>query len=102
VTKQRFFCDSCGTEVSRTAERCPECGRIFTSVRCPRCGHTGGLSDFRRGCPDCGWIDESASEPVQAAPAVPVVPAAPLAPWVWAAAILALLASLSALWLALR
>ncbi|MBP7095343.1 MAG: hypothetical protein KBC36_04545 [Spirochaetia bacterium] len=100
MTKQRFFCDSCGTEVAKTAERCPECGRIFTSVRCPRCGHTGSLADFRRGCPDCGWIDEAAQEAPP--PAKPVVPAAPLAPWVWAAAILALLASLSALYLVLR
>lgn len=102
MTRQRFFCDSCGTEVGRTAERCPECGRIFTSVRCPRCGHTGSLADFRRGCPECGWVEEAAAEEAETPPAKPVVPAPPLSPWVWAAAVTALLASLSALWLVLR
>ena len=54
--KTRFFCESCGREVSPTARRCPGCGKNFTSVKCPECGFEGGVADFADGCPSCGYL----------------------------------------------
>lgn len=50
-----FFCEKCGTAVSRDAGKCPNCGRYFTSVRCPSCGFTGQADLFAEGCPLCGY-----------------------------------------------
>jgi hypothetical protein len=54
--KTRFYCESCGQEVSPTARRCPGCGRHFTSVKCPECGFEGRAADFAEGCPSCGYL----------------------------------------------
>jgi len=51
----RFFCENCGAEVPRNADRCPQCGRYFASVRCPSCGFVGAESLFGAGCPLCGY-----------------------------------------------
>src|SRR5208337_2755981 len=51
----RYYCESCGTEVSARASSCPTCGSVFTAVRCPECGHEGRASEFRSGCPMCGY-----------------------------------------------
>jgi primosomal protein N' len=60
--KARYFCENCGKEVSPGATTCPWCGRVFTAVRCPQCGYEGKPSDFRKGCPSCGF-----NQPVPAA-----------------------------------
>jgi hypothetical protein len=55
--KARFFCESCGAEVSHSQKVCPSCGRTFTAVKCPRCGFEGGAKQFARGCPQCGYLN---------------------------------------------
>jgi predicted RNA-binding Zn-ribbon protein involved in translation (DUF1610 family) len=55
ASNPKFFCENCGAQVDRNSERCPECGRYFSSVRCPSCGFTGAESLFRQGCPVCGY-----------------------------------------------
>ncbi len=51
----KFFCENCGKEVRRNANMCPHCGRFFASVKCPACNYTGDESQFRNGCPRCGY-----------------------------------------------
>ena len=51
----KFFCESCGSEVSNNAKFCPTCGKFFAAVRCPKCGRTGTNDDFKDGCPTCGY-----------------------------------------------
>ncbi|MBP5520593.1 MAG: zinc ribbon domain-containing protein [Treponema sp.] len=51
----KFFCESCGSEVPRNSRVCPTCGKFFASVRCPKCGKMGTNSDFKNGCPKCGY-----------------------------------------------
>jgi RNA polymerase subunit RPABC4/transcription elongation factor Spt4 len=55
--KARFFCESCGAEVSHSQKVCPSCGRTFTAVKCPQCGFEGGAKQFARGCPQCGYLN---------------------------------------------
>jgi hypothetical protein len=55
--KARFFCESCGAEVSHSEKVCPSCGRTFTAVKCPQCGFEGGAKQFARGCPQCGYLN---------------------------------------------
>jgi len=55
--KARFFCESCGAEVSQTQKVCPSCGKTFTAVKCPQCGFEGGARQFARGCPQCGYLN---------------------------------------------
>lgn len=55
MTRSRFFCENCGTEVRPHAKVCPNCGRFFSAVRCPSCGYTGEGKEFVRGCPNCGY-----------------------------------------------
>ena len=55
---QKFYCDNCGTKVSRDTVKCPKCGRFFKSVRCPSCGLTGSPDLFVNGCPSCGYAEE--------------------------------------------
>ena len=50
-----FFCENCGKEVSSGMDRCPSCGREFSSVRCPECGFSGESEKFLHGCPGCGY-----------------------------------------------
>ena len=52
---ERFFCESCGTEVNGAASICPACGSVFTAVRCPKCAYEGRASEFHSGCPVCGY-----------------------------------------------
>ncbi|MFI5367578.1 MAG: zinc ribbon domain-containing protein [Spirochaetia bacterium] len=70
--RARYFCENCGKEVNPRASTCPWCGRVFTAVRCPECGFEGKASDFRAGCPSCGF-----NQPV---PSAPKTPAARLRP----------------------
>jgi len=51
----RFYCDNCGAQVDRSADRCPQCGRHFAFVRCPQCGFTAEQEKFSKGCPACGY-----------------------------------------------
>ena len=51
----KFFCENCGKEVKRNASICPHCGRFFASVKCPACNYIGEESQFRDGCPRCGF-----------------------------------------------
>lgn len=53
--RAKFFCENCGAEVPPNAKMCRHCGRFFTSVRCPVCGATGTNSQFKNGCPVCGY-----------------------------------------------
>ena len=55
MKKPRFYCDNCSREVGGSAESCPGCGRLFSSIRCPVCSLTGGEADFAAGCPACGY-----------------------------------------------
>jgi predicted RNA-binding Zn-ribbon protein involved in translation (DUF1610 family) len=61
----RFFCDNCGKEVGKDEKRCPVCGRYFSAIRCPKCGFAGEETQFRNGCPACGY---SARPPRQQKP----------------------------------
>ncbi len=51
----KFFCEYCDSEVPRNARFCRKCGHFFLSVRCPACGKTGDQSEFKDGCPACGY-----------------------------------------------
>lgn len=51
----KFFCENCGSEVPESSKFCKKCGKFFSAVRCPKCGCTGHSSDFKNGCPDCGY-----------------------------------------------
>jgi len=55
----KFFCESCKIEVPLETESCPSCGKVFYSVLCPRCGREGFPHEFRRGCPQCGYMKET-------------------------------------------
>jgi RNA polymerase subunit RPABC4/transcription elongation factor Spt4 len=63
-----FFCDNCGAEVPRDSKNCPQCGRHFTSVLCPSCGFVGNESQFREGCPSCGYSALSEKEGASSTP----------------------------------
>lgn len=51
----KFFCENCGSEVTRNSKSCPKCGKFFASVRCPQCGRIGSNEEFINGCPSCGY-----------------------------------------------
>ena len=53
--KAKFFCESCGAEVSQNARVCTNCGKFFSAVRCPHCGRIGRTEEFIHGCPECGY-----------------------------------------------
>ena len=53
--KPRFYCETCGREVSVDVDECPYCGMKFYGVMCPRCGKSGLASEFVKGCPRCGY-----------------------------------------------
>lgn len=55
MSANKFFCENCHREVKASAKVCPHCGRVFTAVRCPSCSYVGQASDFRSGCPNCGY-----------------------------------------------
>jgi len=56
----KYFCENCGAEVASKARFCPHCGKFFSAVRCPNCGHTGSVSEFKKGCPVCHYaVSES-------------------------------------------
>jgi len=55
----QFFCESCGIEVPRDAESCPNCGKRFASVRCPACDFVGDVAIFKDGCPVCDYTPGS-------------------------------------------
>jgi len=66
VKPPRFFCNNCGTEVASGENRCPECGRYFSSVKCPRCGFSGEEQLFRDGCPVCFYPSSKSAAPGKA------------------------------------
>ena len=51
----KFFCENCGSEVPESSKFCKKCGKFFSAVRCPKCGCTGHSSEFKNGCPQCGY-----------------------------------------------
>ena len=51
----KFFCENCGEEVKENAKICTHCGKFFTNIRCPKCFHQGDSSEFKNGCPECGY-----------------------------------------------
>ena len=51
----RFSCENCNSEVGRDDKVCSRCVHFFASVRCPHCGMLGDPSQFRSGCPQCGY-----------------------------------------------
>ena len=59
---KQFFCEHCGHPVSLTADRCPNCSRVFDAVKCPVCSFSGKPVLFSDGCPSCGYL--SAKKPV--------------------------------------
>ncbi|MDR3355828.1 MAG: hypothetical protein LBO04_01410 [Spirochaetaceae bacterium] len=79
--KPRFFCDGCGAEVAASTERCPRCGKYFSSIRCPRCGFSGAADTFGNGCPACGY---SAKPVNRGYPRQTRTPASPAASWLYA------------------
>ena len=106
--KGSFFCEACGAEVRGRADRCPGCGRSFLGIRCPRCGREGNADEFVKGCPDCGYMADSAADGVGARPAPkgrpeprrlrpPAWP--PVLYWILSAALAAGLALGLAIWL---
>jgi len=56
VDGHKFFCDTCGKPVPSGSSVCPHCGAGFSGVRCPSCGHQGLESEFKAGCPACGFL----------------------------------------------
>lgn len=58
----KFFCENCSKEVKRDASFCPHCGRFFASVRCPACNYKGIASQFKNGCPRCGYAINSKND----------------------------------------
>jgi uncharacterized membrane protein YvbJ len=66
--KARYFCENCGAEVRPGASSCPSCGRVFTAVRCPECGFEGRASEFAKGCPSCGFMEQKKLELLPARP----------------------------------
>lgn len=59
----KFFCENCGAEVPENAKLCKNCGKFFISVRCPACGKVGTSSEFKKGCPGCGYAVNKKSFP---------------------------------------
>ena len=57
----RFFCENCNSEVGRDDKVCSRCGHFFASVRCPHCGMLGDPSQFKSGCPQCGYAMDLSS-----------------------------------------
>ena len=57
----RFFCENCNSEVGRDDKVCARCGHFFASVRCPNCGMMGEPSQFKSGCPQCGYAMDLSS-----------------------------------------
>ena len=103
----RFFCDNCGTEVSRDQHACPKCGRFFASVRCPACGFSGEEKLFAKGCPSCGYSAPKAAPKARNAKQrgrakPPKIAAGPLPLWVYVVSAAALLFVLAALVIVLR
>jgi predicted RNA-binding Zn-ribbon protein involved in translation (DUF1610 family) len=98
----RFFCENCGEEVPRNAEKCPRCGRFFASVRCPACGFTGAESLFKGGCPVCGY-SAPASGSWEKAPVKlpPLKKSGPLPLWVYIVTLLALILVCGALYVSI-
>jgi ssDNA-binding Zn-finger/Zn-ribbon topoisomerase 1 len=43
---------------------------VFTAVRCPECGFEGRASEFARGCPSCGYMEQKKVTPAAARPPV--------------------------------
>jgi predicted RNA-binding Zn-ribbon protein involved in translation (DUF1610 family) len=95
----RFFCENCGAEVPRNAKNCPKCGKFFASIRCPSCGFTGEEALFRGGCPVCGYSAPPETGKILPWPEKkkPPMTAGALPLWVYAAAVLALVSVLGAL-----
>jgi len=85
----RFFCEQCGAEVPRNANRCSSCGRLFSSVLCPSCGFSGAERLFADGCPSCGY---SAPAPRRLPSERDLRPAGALPFWVYAVTFASLLA----------
>lgn len=56
-----FFCENCNSEVGRDDKVCARCGHFFASVRCPQCDMMGDPSQFRTGCPQCGYAMDLSS-----------------------------------------
>lgn len=57
----RFFCENCNSEVGRDDKVCGRCGHFFASVRCPNCDMLGDPSQFKSGCPKCGYAMDLSS-----------------------------------------
>ena len=98
----RFFCESCGAEVSRSAKNCPGCGRSFASVRCPACDFTGNEELFTGGCPVCGYSSGSNEVPDLPQIKPKKYAAGPLPLWVYVVTVFAVLFVIVALVLILR
>lgn len=103
-SRPRFFCEHCGAEVKRNADRCSACGKFFSSVRCPKCGFVGAEDLFSDGCPACGYSAGRRSGPDRMGPVsggAPLQSAGGLPLWVYlltlCAAALVILSALAVL-----
>jgi hypothetical protein len=98
--RPRFFCEHCGKEVPREAEKCASCGRYFSSVRCPKCGFAGAQNLFSDGCPVCAYSAppppgrDAGEAPFQER--LPALPAGTLPSWVYLVTLAALAAVIAA------
>ena len=52
---QKFYCETCGRQVTAEMEHCPGCRKEFYGVMCPMCGLNGPAKTFAAGCPGCGF-----------------------------------------------
>ncbi|HCM27377.1 MAG: hypothetical protein A2Z99_10380 [Treponema sp. GWB1_62_6] len=106
--KPRFFCEHCGKEVPRSAEKCSSCGRFFSSVRCPKCGFVGAQNLFSDGCPVCGYSAPPASngkewtDPEILSLRRVTVPAGALPAWVYLVTVIALIMVFAAAFAVIR
>ncbi|MFW5694566.1 MAG: zinc ribbon domain-containing protein [Alkalispirochaeta sp.] len=57
---KKFYCEHCGQEVNEQDEVCSHCGAFFVAIKCPRCGYRDKQHRFHNGCPQCGFLSQSA------------------------------------------
>ncbi len=62
---KKFYCQYCGAEVAPNSKKCNSCNKEFESVLCPKCLFSGQDSEFRNGCPNCGYLKKEHNKAVK-------------------------------------